>query len=660
MSVRRVALRLQLPATVRGRALVPLLALAVAVASVGAAADAPLRSPAQETARRAVHLLDYIAVDYAEAVRDGAVVDDFEYAEQLEFLDQVGRHFAELDIARRGELAAQLGALRQAVEQFAPEDTVVEAARALSDRVRGRFDVRAALTAAPAAHRGEALYAEHCASCHGPGGGGDGPAGVGLDPPPTDFTDRQRMGGLSPFALFNTVSYGIEGTAMVSYAESLSELERFDIAFFVSQLASGPTASARGAARAAAAPERIAQLVSDVEELIQKPPRAFGDDPETQQLRSYLLADASVLARGQLPLEIARERLREAQAAHAAGESDRALELAISAYLDGFEHVEPVLATVAPAVAREVEGDFAAYRNLLGGSATRAELDAQYEQLHRGLDRAAAKLEPESISTGGIFASSAAILFREGLEAVLLVGAILGIATRFGQPGVLRFIHLGWVAALAAGAITWVISAEVIALSGAQREVVEGVTALVATAVLCYVSVSLIAQAETERWQAFLENRLRQALGRSSPWALGAVSFLAVYREAFETVLFYQALVSQVGAGRGDVLLGGGAAAALALFGVTWGLWRLGRRLPLRQFFTASSVLLFLLALVLAGRGVAALQEAAWVPQTAIPLPRFDWFGIYPTLEGVALQLLLVVVALPWFVRLLPLRAAVR
>src|SRR6185312_16747942 len=137
--------------------------------------------------------------------------------------------------------------------------------------------------------------------------------------------------------------------------------------------------------------------------------------------------------------------------------------------------------------------------------------------------------------------SSGGILLREGVEAALLIAALLGIATQAGLGDRKRWIHAGYLSALALGLITWFASSRLIAVSGAKREMIEGVTALLATLVLFYVSFSLLAKKEVARWMKFLR---AQVSPRRAAASLFGVAFLAAYREAFETVLFYQALLS--------------------------------------------------------------------------------------------------------------------
>jgi high-affinity iron transporter len=163
------------------------------------------------------------------------------------------------------------------------------------------------------------------------------------------------------------------------------------------------------------------------------------------------------------------------------------------------------------------------------------------------------------------------------------------------------------------------------------------------------VSFWLVSKIETQRWQSWLDSRFRTALSTGSLLSLSVVSFVAVYRESLETALFYQALWAQASDGR-TVLLGMGAGAVLLAF-LAVGIFRFGLRLPMKHFFAASSFLLYALAIVLAGHGVAALQEAGWIPVTWVRGVRIEWLGVHPTAEGLALQGLLLVAALaaiPW------------
>ncbi|KYF76511.1 hypothetical protein BE17_26900 [Sorangium cellulosum] len=265
------------------------------------------------------------------------------------------------------------------------------------------------------------------------------------------------------------------------------------------------------------------------------------------------------------------------------------------------------------------------------------------DALLRDVGRAESLLSPTSAPKGfaSTALSSAGIILREGVEAALLIAALLGIAAQAGLADRRRFVHFGWITALVLGVLTWIASARVIAISGAQRELIEGVTALLATAVLFYVSYSLLAKREVARWMKFLKQQISP---RRAALSLFAVSLLAAYREAFETVLFYQALLASNASATAALV--GAAAGAVVLVAVVAAYTRAGRFAPPQVFFRISSYLLYTLAVIFAGQGVAALQMAGKVPVHALPFRGVPALGIFPTAETLAAQLLLVILAL--------------
>jgi high-affinity iron transporter len=625
------------------RLLLPVFCLVVAIAAVGTRPAAAAGDP-EEHARRAIHLLAYISADYPGAVQNGQVVSDLEYREQLDFAAAVREQFGSLGVASGDPLLVALDRFDADLHMRAPADAIGAQANALAAAVRDRFRVRALPPRTPDLARGAALYATACASCHGAEGAGDGPAGRGLDPAPASFRDAARAASLSPFALFSTITYGIAGTGMLGFEATLDEAARWDLAYFVGSLGFAPDEIARGAAQLAATP---AARVPDLAQISHhSAAELIAADAAAAPLIAHLRANPSALRSGALPLEIARTRLADSLDAFQRGEAARALELATSSYLDGFEHVEPALSAVDDALRMEIEVEYVRYRAALRSGAAPAEIEAIQRSLGERLATAEAQLARGGLGTAAVFAGALTILAREGLEAVLLVVAILGVLARAGRSDAARFVHAGWIGALVAGAATWWIASRLVAVSGARREVIEGVSALLATAILFYISYWLLSKTQAARWQAFLDDRFRAALSRGSLWMLAGLSFVAVYREAFETVLFFQALAAQAGPeGRNALLAGIGAGVALLAVLAT-SVFRLGQRLPLRRFFAASSVLLYALAVVLAGHGVAALQEAGWIPATPASFFRFEWLGIYPTWQGLALQVALLLAAI--------------
>jgi high-affinity iron transporter len=245
------------------------------------------------------------------------------------------------------------------------------------------------------------------------------------------------------------------------------------------------------------------------------------------------------------------------------------------------------------------------------------------------------------------FLQSLTIIAREGFEAILLVGAMLAVVRKAGAADRARGLWYGAAAAVAASVLTALLLEGMVS-SAARVEVVEGVTMLLAAAVLFTVGHWLLARADATRWQAYVKDRVRTAAGAArSLWALAAVAFLAVYREGVETLLFYRALLAAESNQAPAILLG--FVAGLALLAVLcWAIARFGVRIPVRPFFAATSALLLLLAFVFAGKGLHELQEGGVVAETAVEFVRLAPLGVYPTLETLAAQaLVLLAILLP-------------
>jgi high-affinity iron transporter len=266
--------------------------------------------------------------------------------------------------------------------------------------------------------------------------------------------------------------------------------------------------------------------------------------------------------------------------------------------------------------------------------------------LETRLQEASILLLDSGSSAATLFTSAFLILLREGLEAILLLAAMSLYLRRTEHPTAMRYLHVGWLSALLAGALTWVGIKTVISISGAQREVVEGVAALLAAFVLLYVGIWLHRQSNAANWHAFLNERLGKSLSTGALWGIAVLAFIAVYREILETVLFYEALWLQSDAAMPLVM--GALLACLALLVAGWIVFRIGARLPLRRFFQVNGLFMFALAIVFAGKGIAALQEAGWVGVSFISVPRIDWLGIYPTVQSIGAQLMMIVVAAVW------------
>jgi high-affinity iron transporter len=327
--------------------------------------------------------------------------------------------------------------------------------------------------------------------------------------------------------------------------------------------------------------------------------------------------------------------------AYQAGDTVAAGRLALSAYLDGFEPVEALLRTRDAGLLAKVETAMGAYRTAIAAGAPAADIAAQAAAVQDLFAAADAALAPSADDGAAAFIGAFTILVREGVEALLVVVAMIGFLAKVERRDVLPYVHGGWAAALAAGLVTWALAAYAFDIDGANRELTEGVAALLAAAVLLSVGIWMHQKSLAGRWQAYLKERVSAALSRRSAWFLFGLAFVAVYREVFETILFYIALWARGNAG---AIVGGFLAGLAALVVIAAVMLRTSRRLPVAQFFALSSALVALLAVVLAGKGIAALQEGGQLPPSVVDFPRIEVLGIYPSLYSLTAQLVVILV----------------
>lgn len=587
-------------------------------------------------------LLDYIAVDYPEAVADGKIASASEYAEMQEFSATASKLIGELPASSaRGGLQGQATNLQRIITAKAPPQAVATAARGLAADLIKTYPVPLAPTSAPDVARGKMLYAQHCASCHGVGGQGDGPQARGLNPPPIAFADRERARERSIFALYQVIEQGLDGTSMVSFAE-LPAQDRWALAFYAGSFAYPESGAANGKALWDADADLRKRL--DLEKLVGTTPAAFaaevGDD-KAQQLMAYLRhhPEATVTAAATGTLALARTRLDEALAAYGRGDSKAATDLALSAYLDGFEPVEAVLSARDNALMIRIEGAMGDLRAAIAkGEPVQAVKDrvATLDGLFADAETA---LAPSEASATSSFLAAFTILAREGLEALLIVVAMIAFLSKADRRDMLPYVHGGWVAALVAGAATWAAATWIIEISGASRELTEGFGGVFAALVLLWVGIWMHGKSNADAWQRYIREKLSRALNRRSAWFLFLLAFVVVYREVFETILFYAAIWGQ---GNGGAVIAGAITAILLLAVIAFVMMRFSRPLPIGKFFAYSSALIAVLAVVLIGKGSAALQEAGYLPVTPWSgFPRVELLGIYPTRETIIAQIIM-------------------
>lgn len=602
------------------------------------ASSCPATAAGDQSVATTWRLLDYIAVDYRKAVQNGAIVNAGEFDEMVEFSSTAAASIGALPAtAGLPELNDRAARLRQSIQHKASAQDVAAQARALAAALVQYYPIPLAPAKPPEFERGRALYAHLCAHCHGTTGAGDGPAGKGLDPPPIDFTDRARADERSVAALYQVISQGLEGTSMPSYS-SLPTGDRWALATYVGAFAYPESLTAEGRRQLQ---DDVRQLHIGLERYVSETPAALEKQygrASAGALTAYLRRhpDAAGAAVPPASLSKARELLSQSMAAYRGGEVKRAKDAALAAYLDGFEPIEPMLGARDKPLLVKIEAAMAHVRTGIAAGIAADELQVQVEALDQLFSEAEQVLSQHQTSSASNFVAAFTILLREGIEALLIVVAMIALLQKADRADVLPWIHAGWVAALLAGVVTWLLATWVITISGASRELTEGFGSLLAAVVLVWVGIWMHGKSRADEWQRYVREKLAHALSRKSGLFLWGLAFIVVYREVFETILFFAAIWNQ--GGRTGVVTGG-ATAALTLLVIGWAMLRFSRRLPIGEFFRYSAILIAVLAVVLVGKSVSALQEAGYVPITWFDGGvRIELLGLYPTLQGVAAQ----------------------
>lgn len=608
---------------------------------------------------RVLSLVDYIGGDYSNAVRDGEVINEFEYQEMLDFSSAAVELWEKT--ADKGEETADFSEkftrLRSIVLSRGPVSEVESLSNELKGRIISAYDIKPYPANIPDYESGKELYVRNCSSCHGLSGRPDDAFSKTLNPPPTDFTDPDINLGLSPFKVYNTTTFGIEGTAMTSFEKVLDEKQKWDVAFYVLSLGYPDTPSGGDASglftenipHDARKLENLA-LASNAEILLDA--GVGGSDEEVLfYMRTAYLRDGIAGGASEAIAHTMR-KLEEAIDFYEAGRKDEAFKEALDGYLGGFQKIEPVLVSKKRPLVLEVEKKMGFFRSLVMSDRDSSELHDLKASIEEDLR------ESERILQGGSslgkylsFVNSFAIILREALEALLIIAAVIAALAHSGNRGMIRYVHYGWVLAIFAGLATWVAARTLIDISGARREIVEGVTSLLAAVILFYVSYWLISKADVKKWKQYVRSKTQGALTRRSGITLAFVSFLAVYREAFETMLFYQALFYQTGSSMPHVIYGLIAGIAV-VFVIAFLMYKFTLRIPLKYFFSFTSVFLYLLCFILLGKGILELQEAGIISSTTADfIPYMDTLGIYPSYETAVPQAILLLLAFSLFAR---------
>ncbi|MEI8666359.1 cytochrome c/FTR1 family iron permease [Pseudoalteromonas sp. B28] len=590
-------------------------------------------SPNEQTKiKQIAQLAEYVGVDYVAAVGNGEILDPDEYQEMTEFshviIEQAGQLSSQTN--EFDTVKAQAKTLHTAIANKASVADVRAASSGLRESLLTFMPQLSLPTSLLPVEQTKALFATNCSMCHGQSGQGDGPLAKNLSPEPTNFTDEERATNRSLMGLFDAVSNGIDDTPMVAFTQ-FNEQQRWSLAFYVGSLAFKDVQK----------PQNVEQNITASQIVNLNPAQLSAGQSEAQaHYVKWLRGNPEQLfSANKNPITVTRTQLLAAQAAHAKGNYSQASDLAISAYLDGFELVENNLNAYDETLRKNIEVQLMNLRQTFKNEKDTAVVAEKVNAALTQLAKADSMLNETKLTDGALLSASLIILLREGLEALLVIIALMTVLIKTKRQDALKYVHVGWVTALIAGGLTWAAAQTLIEISGASREVMEGAGALFAAVILLYVGVWMHSKTSAQQWQKYIKDNIDKRLESGTLWGLAGLSFIAVYREVFETVLFYQSLLTQSSPAQYSSIASGFAIAVAILAIITWVLIKYSIKLPVAKFFAITTYLLFALSFVLMGKAVIALQEADIIGIASLPMSfEIAWLGIKSTWQGIVAQ----------------------
>jgi high-affinity iron transporter len=635
-------------------------------------------------ARRVANIVSVAVEEYGKAVdKQGRLISAQEYQETNDFLVDAQRAAERLSGSSAATAQSLLDSIAVAVKARRPPAVVAELERRFAAVLGNEARLELPSGALDVAE-GKTIYSKQCASCHGTSGLGDGPAGRGLNPAPPAIGTFELMHGQSPGLTYRVVSVGIAGTPMAAYSGTLTPQQRWNVVAYVGSMRAteaqrlegeglytqrcaschGPTGAGDGpmarslsrlppdigtvAWQSEHSDDQLAEVVRTGIPGTAMPPSSELSTEQAQSVVAYLRTlPTKDRANGMYASEAGGAQdvsrtivalLEQSLSAAKSGRPTDAADRATDAYM-AFEPIESPARAKNPGLVSSMERIFTDFKAAVRASDVRA-AERLRDAIEAGLPEVVALTAPAG-SGWEAFWQSFLIILREGFEAILVVGAVVAFLIKTGHRDRLISIWWGVAWAILASAVTALVLKTLLAAAPASREIIEGLTLLVAVAVLFSVSYWLISKVEAAKWQAFIRDKVNDALQHGGGRALAFVAFLAVYREGAETALFYQALFNE-GPNVAFPLTMGIVAGFAALAVIFTLFYRFGVRIPLRPFFSVTSVLLYLMAFVFMGKGIRELQEGNALPLTAIPgFPHSELLGLYPSWQGVLAQLAL-------------------
>ena len=564
-------------------------------------------------AKKIIMMLDIMAKEYDLGIKNGKIINAIEYKESQVFLEQSLERYQSIishmpDLKNAEQLKTKLKNLRTNLKDKIDPREIKISASAIQSQILKELGIELRKTPPRAINiqNGRNIFKSNCAQCHGLTGSGDGPLASKLYPAPAVLSDPEITGNdhSTAYDNFQVISIGIANTSMVAWSEFLPEADLWDVTYFI---------------------------------------RTFSNDKV--ELPIVVTANPSQTSDSiQQLVTVVTRALDKSIEVFKTGDIKQSAELAFDAYLN-YEGIETGLITKNKDLGLRLESSFGRLRAEIKRGANLNHVEKINQDIQNDLKQAQTILQ-QKVGFTGLFIQSFSIIVREGFEAILIVAALIAFLIKSKNKDKVKTIYQGVITGIGASFLTAYILHEVLDISMAKQELLEGWIMLFSVVVLFWVSYWLLTKIETQKWQSYITAKMTQAITTGNIFALGMVAFLAVYREGFETVLFYKALYLYAGNVNNGIIPGFFAGCIFLVF-IFYLINKVGIQIPIKWFFGVTSLLLYFMAFTFMGKGLHELQMGEALSLTpAYFSPEISWLGMYPTWETFIGQSLLLIIFL--------------
>ena len=579
-----------------------------------------LKQESQDNVKKIIMMLNIGAKEFEEGVIDGKVVIAPEYEESQIFVQQASERFSKISEKFKNEkelnkISPHFPKLLEMINNNADSQKVLDKVNILNSELMKTFEIEINKTPITpvSLENGKNIFEKNCSSCHGLTGNGDGPMAKNLNPSPAKLSDPKLTGDKNTEAYdnFEVINVGIANTGMKAWAGTLSEGQIWDVTYYIRTFSNNNVRL-----------PSVNQEVTTIEN--------NSDSKNTEQVVSEV-----------------RKLVLKSYDQFEKGKIENAAESAFDAYMT-YEKIESNLISQDKPLGVKLESAFSDYRGESKRGAPLQDIKKLHNTILLDLSKAEELLK-DKVGFSGLFLQSFSIIVREGFEAILIIAALIAFLRKSKNESSIKTIHIGVIVGILGSFLTAYVVHELLHLNMASQELLEGWIMLVSVVILFWVSYWLVSNIDNKKWQKYINTKMHEALSKGNTFTLSAVAFISVYREGFETVLFYKALFLYAGKTTGGIVPGF-VAGCIVLAGVFYLVNHLGMRIPIKWFFGFTSVLLYYMAFTFMGKGIHELQMGEQFSLTAVEfLPSISWLGMYPTWEtfiGQAILFLLFIFAL--------------